>query len=519
MVLRALALLLLCAGAVFAAPRELTIFHLNDAHGYIFARPEKGETVGGFAMLAGALARGRAEAKARGSAVLFLFGGDMFQGTTVVEATHGACMVELFNRLKLDAACLGNHEFDYGPATLSARLGEAKYPILTTNIHTRLSPLEREMHDRVMLEADGIKVGIVGATTVNTPASSFPEHVRDFQFVDPAHALPPVVAKLKAEGARVLLALTHIGVGADRELARACPSLDVVVGGHSHTVLEQPVMEGRVPIVQAGEYTRYLGEVRLKLEDDGSTKLIGARLIRLVAPAVPSDPEVARAVDAYLAPVAQAMAEVVGELAVDVPQGGKGEDSPMAGLMADALREAGGADIGFANRGGVRRSMSKGPVTMGAIVEVVPFGNTLVTMDLTGKQIRALLERSVGGEWVPGPRGLTPGKRSAGMVQPAGAVVTFDSRKPEGQRVLEVRVGGRSLDEGKLYRVACTNYVASGGDGLVELTQGANRKLSALRDRDMLVKYLAKRRPLRAAPTPTMTNLATGDLTPGSPMR
>lgn len=506
--MRFLALLLFFAGALSAAPRELTIFHLNDAHGYIFARTEKNEVVGGFAMLAGALAKARAEAKARGAAVLFLFGGDMFQGTTVVEATRGACMVELFNRLKLDASCLGNHEFDYGPKNLSERLAEARYPIVATNIQTRLSPIGRLMRDRVMLDVDGIKVGLVGATTVNTPASSFPEHIRDFQFADAAVALPPVVAKLKSEGARVLLALTHIGVTADKALAQACPSLDAIIGGHSHTVLAEPVIEGKIPIVQAGEYTRYLGELRLALNDDGTTTLTSARLIRLVAPETPSDPDVAKAVDAYLAPVAKAMAVLVGSLEVDIPQGGRGEDSPMASVMASALREAGNADVGFANRGGVRRALAKGPLTMGAIVEVVPFGNTLVTMDLTGAQIRSLMERSVGGEWVPGPNGPLPGKRTAGMVQPSGLTMTFDSSKPEGQRVLELRIGDKPVANDKLYRVACTNFVADGGDKLTELTEGANRKNSPLRDRDMLVTWFSKRTPLKSLPPAPLTNVA-----------
>lgn len=521
----ALWLVLWCAiaGAATAAPRELTIFHLNDAHGYIFARVEKGETVGGFAMVAGALARGLAEAKARGSATLFLFGGDMFQGTTVVEATRGACMVEMFNRLKLDASCLGNHEFDYGPATLSARLSEARYPILATNVHTRLPPLQRVMRESVTLDVSGIKVGLVGATTVNTPGSNFPENVRDFTFLDAAQALPPVVRALKKDGARVVIALTHLGVADDKLLVRAAPELDLVVGGHSHTALEEPVFEGKTPIVQAGEYTRFLGEVRLALGDDGSTKLSSARLIRLVAPTAPSDPAVEKAVEAYLAPVARAMAEVVGELKVDLSQGMRGDDSPMAEMMADAMREAGNADIGLANRGGVRRSMFRGPVTMGALVEVVPFGNTLVTMDLSGAQVRALLERSLSGEWKSAdtrppeevkhdPRplvsGLVPGHRTVGMVQPAGLTLSFDPRRPEGSRIVDVRVAGKPLDDAKSYRVACTNYLASGGDGLSELTLGQNRKDSPLRDRDMLVRYLGKRRPLEHPLPVTMVNLA-----------
>lgn len=500
-----LAFLAAASSALAAPPRELTVLHFNDAHGYVFARTEQGKIVGGMAMLAGALERERREAQRRGAVTLTLFAGDMFQGTTVVEATQGACMVELFNRVHVDAACLGNHEFDYGPEVLGKRLAEARYPILETNVKTAL-PVGQLFHERLILERDGLKIGLVGCTTPKTPLSSFPEHVKDFTFLEPTATVPWQVSRLRAEGAQVVIALTHDGVAEDRMLAKEVPGIDLIVGGHSHTALEQPVIEGKVPIVQAGEYTRFLGEARLGIE--GGVRFRGARLIRLVEPEVPSDPLVRRAVDAYLAPVAQAMAEVVGELKVDLPQGARGDDSPMAAVVAEAIREASGAEVAFENRGGVRRTLFAGPVTMGAIVEVCPFGNTLVTMELSGREIRALLERAVGGPWERGDRGLVPGKRAVGFVQPAGLAMAFDPRLPDGHRVQDVRAGDAPLDDARTYRVACLNYLAAGGDGLVELTRGRNRKDGWQRDRDMLVAYLKKHRPLHGPPPPSLTNLA-----------
>jgi 2',3'-cyclic-nucleotide 2'-phosphodiesterase (5'-nucleotidase family) len=520
-----LALLLALASAACAAPRELVVFHFNDAHGYVASTPDGRTQVGGMALLAGALERGRREAAARGAASITLFGGDMFQGTAVVEATKGACMVDLFNRMRLDAACLGNHEFDYGPQVLAERLAAAKFPFVGTNVKTS-GPAAKHVKRTHLIARDGLKIGIAGCTTPQTPESGFPENTAGFAFAAPGDAVPPALDELKRAGATILIALTHDGVEDDRVLAGRARGLDLIVGGHSHTEIHQPVIAHGVPIVQAGEYTRWLGEVRLALSPQGRvTKLLGARLIRIVEPGVPRDAAIQKVVDSYVEPVDRAMREVVGDLAIDLPLGARGDESPIAAVVADAFREASGADIALVNKGGVRRGLERGPVTMGEVIEVVPFANTLVTMRLPGKTLRAMLEKSVSGQWVdptpefeallvknlPGRRlvsGKVPGLRTFGMLQGSGLSYAFDPRKPDGRRVVEALAGGRPLEDGRLYTVAVTNFLASGGDGFTELTTGTDVKRSTLKDREMLQRYLSRRRPLRRGPSGSLRNVS-----------
>jgi 2',3'-cyclic-nucleotide 2'-phosphodiesterase (5'-nucleotidase family) len=502
------------------------IFHFNDIHGYIAARrgPD-GVSCGGLALLASALAEGRRGALWRNARSILLFAGDMFSGTPVVEATRGECMISLFNDLRVTAACLGNHEFDYGPEVLARRLSEARFPILATNVSTSLT-IGSRLGRLALLPAGPLRIGLIGATTPQTRSVSFPAHVKDFRFDEPADVLPGAVRRLREAGAHVVVALTHDGLEHDRQLAARVAGIDLIVGGHSHTAIEEVVTVGRTAIVQAGQYGQYLGEVRLSVDPVAATgRCVFYRLHALCSPPLVPDPGVESKVVRFEEPVRRQMERVVGELAIDVPQGLRGDYSPAAGLMAAAMLAAHPSDIALMNSGGVRRGLDRGPISAGTLQELSPFGNTMVTMRLTGSSILRMLERSASGAWkvldritgadsgrrLAGRRvigAVVPGPGAAGFLVPAGMTWTFDPRLPPGSRVTGVQVGGRPLDPAAGYSVVTNNYLASGGDGHVELTSGAGVRHHGERDRDVLEAYLVRHRPLAAYPAPTVVNRA-----------
>lgn len=519
-----LALVVVACPAV-SSELELDIFHVNDVHGFISSRDTAGEqSCGGMGRLSAALSRLRLEAKDRGAATVFVSAGDMFQGTPVVDRTRGECMIRLFDRLGLDVCCLGNHEFDYGPEVLTRRLQEAHFAALAENISTSL-PIRTLFKKGFVLPVGPLRVGLIGITTPNTKVVCIRENVEKFEFLEPEGVLSAAIERLRNEGADVVVALSHCGIEQDRALADQVKGIDLIVGGHSHTVMQSVQTIGRTSIVQAGFYGRYLGEVRLAVEPGVGSRLRSYRLLPLCSPEFEPEPKVEAEVEHYLSPLFLEMDQVIGELAVDLPKGFKGDDSPAASLVAEAMREGMGVEVAVVNVGGVRRGLSKGPVTVGQLFEMLPFGNSLVTMELDGRSLRAALERSVSGQWSlysdqelrqisEGSsgrklvRGYGVGRRNVGFLQTAGLSYSFDPRLKEGARIVLALVGREPLRDERFYTVACARFLAQGGDGMREFHGGRNRRERPFKERDIVTSYFSKYRPLRSVPNVTVKNLA-----------
>ena len=474
------------ASAALARQAEinLTILHVNDTHGHIIPSPDKnidsGRPVGGAEYLAKMVERERA-ANPRGT--ILLSAGDMFQGTPVSNLFHGEPVIEIMNYLHYDAMALGNHEFDWGQDVLQSIISSASFPVVSANVFERGGRRIRGVRPYVMLKRKGIRIAVIGITTPDTYYTSKPGNLTGLTFVPPEKVLPAIIRRVRARGASIVIALSHDGLDADRELARKVRGIDIIVGGHSHTVIRDPVIESGTVIVQAGSNGVYLGVLNITF-DRGKKKILSYTRkdeLRLVSPASGAqlDPDVARIVDKYEAQVQTEFSKVIGTATADLTRDSTRE-SDMGDIVADAMREASGAQIAFQNGGGIRADIPKGPITLEAVFTALPFDDDLVSMDLTGEQIVELLEKSV---------------LSESMLQVSGIQVVYDLSKPAGEKAVSVKVGGKPVEPQTTYKVVTNDFLAAGGNQFNIFKKGRNISVGPPQ-RDAVADYIRKNSPI-----------------------
>lgn len=440
-----LALLLSLSAAPHAGAAEVRILYVNDFHG--FAEPYRPygaeEMRGGIAFLAARVAALRAEKPS-----LLLAAGDMIQGENWANLSAGESVVELMNAMRFDAMALGNHEFDFGREVLGKRIREAVFPILGANV----AGLEG-IRPYVLLEADGVKVAVIGVVTDDTPVATHPRNVAGLAFGAPAAAVEERLRELSGK-ADVFVVLAHLGHQAERALAEGIAGIDVVVGGHSHTKVETPAVIGKTVVVQAWEHGKALGILDLTVEN-GKVVRTAARLEE-IRPSGAPDNAVAGIVARHRARNDRVLDEVIGETPVDLDgEGVRKRETNLGNLVTDAMREAAGAEIAIVNGGDIRTSIGKGPVRIRNVQSVLPFGDYIVAIRLTGTQIREALEY-----------GVSAIEEGAGRFpQVSGLAFTFSPSAPPGSRLREIAVGGKPLEPGREYVVATNDFLAAGGDG------------------------------------------------------
>ena len=472
-ILTATAALALTTGMA-QAEFTLTILHTNDVHDRFepinrfdstcnAEEAAADECFGGAARLATAIAAAREAA----TNPILLDAGDQYQGSLLYTMYKGAMSAEFMPMLGYDAMAVGNHEFDDGPAALGTLLDGVDFPVLSANIDVSGEPvLADRIEKSTVLEAGGERIGIVSVLAEDTPETSSPgPNVVFSPIVDAAQA---EIDRLTEEGVNKIVVLSHVGLNADKRMAEALTGVDVIVGGHSHTLLGDmedaadayPVMVGDVPVVQAYAYGKYLGELVVTFDDAGEVLSAEGAPILLDA-SVAEDEAVAARVAELAAPLEALRAEVVAETSAPI-EGSRevcrAQECEMGTLIADAMLDRvkdQGVEIAIQNGGGIRASIDAGPITMGEVLTVLPFQNTLATFSAPGADIVAALENGV--SQIADGAGRFP--------QVAGMTYAFDADAEPGARVSDVMVGGAPIDPEKVYGVVTNNYVRNGGDG------------------------------------------------------
>jgi 5'-nucleotidase len=480
---------------------HLVVVHTNDVHGNLLPRTpalamvEADGPVGGFAALASFVRAERAAAQAAGAHVLLLDGGDVWRGTPEGDLTKGDLVVEAFSRLHYDAVAVGNHEFDFGVDN-AARLARASgFPWISANVTEKATGARPAwLRASVVLEVDGVRVGIVGMTPPDTPKLVMGGDRLPLAFGDEVEAAKAEAKALEGR-ADVVVFLTHLGPERDRRILDALPSVPLVVGGHSHTRLAKPIPsgpDGRAWVVQAGTACVVVGRVRMTVHrETHEVVLEEAGLTPLIVAKVGSDAETAKFLDERLGsdPVLKALGETVATLASDLPREGASPEasSPAGNAFADAMRAAAGtldgqaADVALANRGGIRVRLPKGPVTGRDLHLLMPFENTLVLVTLKGAELRAVIEASLRPSTRISPlevSGLAARWKRTG--EGAASKVTFTS----------FEVGGKPLDEARTYRVIVNSFLAQGGDGYGGLANRPGARDLGILVRDALRRFL-----------------------------
>ncbi|KQT43205.1 multifunctional 2',3'-cyclic-nucleotide 2'-phosphodiesterase/5'-nucleotidase/3'-nucleotidase [Aureimonas sp. Leaf454] len=467
------------------AEDRLTILHTNDVHSRLEPINKSDSTCGpkdieakacfgGTARLATAIAAARDSAPNS----LLLDAGDQFQGSLFYTHYLGREVAELMERLGYEAMAVGNHEFDNGVPVLEAFARELDLPLLMANADLSREPgLAAEVAPTTVIEKGGHRYGVIGLTPRDNGVLT--QAGRTIGFEDPVEPVRRSVAALQATGIDRIILLSHSGYAEDQRIAAAVEGVDVIVGGHSHTLLSNTV-EGAagpyptlvtapdghaVPIVQAGSYGKYLGRLDLVFDEAGRVLEAAGEPLLLDA-AVAQDEGVTARIAELAKPLEALKSKVVAETAAAIDgqrETCRSGECAMGDLVADAMlsrvRDQ-GVQIAIANGGGLRASIDAGPVTMGEVLTVLPFQNTLSTFELTGAEVIAALENGVSQVEELGGR----------FPQVAGIEVDWSpSGTPGKDRIRAVRlvVNGKAspLDPAATYLVVSNNFLRGGGDG------------------------------------------------------
>ncbi|MQL50951.1 hypothetical protein GFC01_01420 [Desulfofundulus thermobenzoicus] len=492
---------------------HLTILHTNDTHAHLDDIARRATVI--------------QQERAKAANSLLLDAGDVFSGTLYFTRYQGLADLDLMNMLGYQAMALGNHEFDKGPATLAEFVRQAHFPLLNANFDFHADPyLSGYAHTQtgdasvgqsvyggiwpaVIEQVGQEKVGIFGLTTEDTAEISSPG--KDIQINDAFAAARNEVAALEAQGVNKIIALTHLGWDRDRQLAREVEGIDVIVGGHSHTlpapsdyptVVTDDLYHTPTLVVQAGEYGSYLGKLNVSFDANGLPVAWSGDEIKVNAKDAsgnyiyPEDPQVKAKLDEYAGSLEEYRKTVVGHTTVDLvggnPAARTGETN-LGDLIADSMLERArpaGATLAIQNGGGIRTSIPAGDITLGQVLEVMPFGNTLTVLELTGQQVVDALEN-----------GVSQVEQKAGRFpQVAGMKFTWDPQKPAGQRIVKVEVktanGYQPIDRNARYLVATNNFMAGGGDGYTVFTQASKVIPMGDVDYEVFKDYLQKHSPV-----------------------
>ncbi|MBA2524396.1 MAG: 5'-nucleotidase C-terminal domain-containing protein [Pyrinomonadaceae bacterium] len=430
---------------------RITLLQLNDV--YQFAPVDRG-TRGGLARVMTL----RKQIQKESPHTLFLFAGDTISPSVESITYKGAQMIESWNTAGLDYATFGNHEFDFGPEVLRERMKESRFPWLAANvIDKKTGKLFGGAESFVIREFGGVKIGIFGLVLPETRTTSRPGP--DVDFLNPCETAKKVVSDIHAGGAKVVVALTHLSMREDKEVAR-CSDVDVIIGGHEHTLLESAA--GGAPIFKMTADARELGRIDLNIsKTSGELESIDWKVIPVTGE-TKEDQEFAAIYRKYEG-LLKELSQTVGRsrVALDARSAeNRTRETNVGNLVAESFRRATGADVALVNGGSIRADtiISPGALTKRDLLSILPFKNKVVKLELSSATLRAALEHGVSRSAEDGEPGRFP--------QVAGLRFTFDASRPPGSRVVDVTVDGQLLADNRKYTLATTNFLAvDGGDG------------------------------------------------------
>lgn len=354
------------------------------------------------------------------------------------------------NAIGFHAMVVGNHEFDFGQDVLKERIREAKFPVLGANV----LGLPAFIKPYVLQEINGLKVAIIGVVTEDTPTSTHRDNVSGLNFLPVSDTVDKYVKEVR-DKVDIVIVLTHIGYNADMLLANNVKGIDVIVGGHSHTKTDKHLLVGNTIIVQSWEHGLALGVLDLKIRDGKIVEADG-RLEEIKPASMSKKDDVALIVEKYSAQMNTLMKQAIGEALIDLD--GKNvriKETNLGNFFADMMRNESGAEAAIINGGGLRTSIKKGTITVNDVYSVLPFNNYIVSIKLSGKQIRETLEYGVSA--VELKEGRFP--------QVSGISFTYAPTGKSGSRVDSIRVNNEPLEPDKIYVVATNDFLAAGGDG------------------------------------------------------
>lgn len=542
-----------CAGGI-----QMTILHMNDSHSYIesvtTAPDIDGEKVliptGGLARLTTKIDTVRQQEEN----VVFLHAGDAVQGTLYFTKYKGVPEFEWLNRMKCDAMVTGNHEFDKGSEVLANLVDIAAFPILAGNVDASKDPLLNDKFESyTILEIGQEKIGVIGITSPDTPETSNPD--KRIEFEDFIPATDRLVKTLCSEGIDKIIVLSHIGYENDIELAQAVDNIDIIIGGHTHTLLGQadnliPGVDGPYPtivtgpsnkpvyVVQAWAHARALGQLDVVFDRKGyivsvdghaailagdtfyrkddkgmyavvdeewHNKIVHAIKKSVMFEIVAEDPDVLDWIVPYRDGIDDLKAQVVGYCTEDILNvripGARNaitgeilyQGSELAPLIADSMlwktRQIGlNADFAIQNAGGVRTGLPAGEITIGMVYELLPFENTVCVLEITGDQLKNLMESLM--------ERIRNRDNDGAFPYTSDLKYTADMSRPKGDRIVSMTLANGNGDwvpvnPDTVYRMTTNSYLAAGRDGYTLLLDCTTYRYdTGFQDAEVFMEYI-----------------------------
>ena len=433
---------------------EIPIVTFNDFHGSL---AESKSDVGA-AKLVGEIKR----VKEENPNTVVVTGGDIYQGSAMSNLLKGEPVTAMLKEMGLEFSAVGNHEFDWGYEHIPDWAKAGEFDFLASNIYEKETgePVEWAKPYGVV-EREGKKVGFIGLATPETAYKTKPDNVAHLEFKDPVEATKTWVNYLEnEEKVDAVVVLSHLGSEQNRETGEITgeivevaevPGVDAIISAHSHQKVEGKV--NGVPVIQAYKNGRNLGYVNLKFDDKNelvvTTKLDDISKRKDTLPVDKNMEDILAKFEADLAPI---MNEKVADLSVDLPHDRDTGVSPMGATVAETMRRIVDADIAITNGGGVRAPLMAGTITVGDMYTILPFDNTLVTMEMKGSDIIKVLEH-----------GIEPD--NFGWGQHAGIKLWYTPGAERGEKITSVRLAdGTKLENDKYYTVVTNDFMAVGGD-------------------------------------------------------
>jgi 5'-nucleotidase / UDP-sugar diphosphatase len=497
---------------------QMTILHTNDLHAHDDVFSEHQKSVGGFARISTLIKKMRAESPN----TVVVDAGDIFQGTPLYSLYHGEMEVHELNEMGYQIYTIGNHEFDDGPENLATQLSAANFDIISANMDcSGYEPLAKLVKPSVVKIIGGEKVGFVGAVTPDLESVSITTapvklKAHGAEWMEPIRA---EVNRLKAEGINKIIIVSHSGLDHEKEMAQSIAGVDAIVGGHTHTRLEHPVIvehpdEGPTIIVQTGCYGRALGKLDLAFDKDGKIMLPETKYkLNDIDSSIAEDPQIQAYIDSKVAPVLTMRRDVLSHARASFEKDWLSTpwDSPLGDLITDALYEDAkkeGAQITFENRGGMRARIEKGAVSEETVQEMLPFDNFLTVATVDGATLHKVLEHSVSSS--------LGGK----FFDVHGLKIAYDRSLPVGQRIVFALAQGKDgewqpIKDDEHYRIAVNSYSFSGGEKY-DFSKATDTIESKKKMSDVLRDYLRTHKEIVPEPpsriVPVSTKLVLGVL-------
>lgn len=482
------------AFAAFAQTKKLNILYTNDLHSHVEPHivpwVSDKRPVGGFANIATLVKR----EKASNNHTVYFDAGDFFTGPYISSLTKGEAIIDIMNYLGLDAAAVGNHEFDHGWENAQTQFKKAKFPILNCNIFLKGTDKLFWNDPYRILKVNGIRIGVIGMhgrfAFYDTTSA---EMITGVEARQEEPILRKIIADLTPKTDLIVL-LTHEGIPGrqsttgstdvarnlqrDIDLAKSVPGIDVIVTGHAHQGTPTALESNGTIIVSTDAYTIELGKLEL-VYDQKKDKIVSYKnnFGYLFDDEVPDDPATVAAIAKWKSKLKTITDEVVTETPVALTRS-YGEESLAGDMVADAMAAAHPEfDFAITNSGGLRQDIDKGKITVGGLISMFPFPNTIVQLEMKGRDIRALFEHGAG---------LTNG-----ILQVSKSVaMTYDEKKPVGSRVVAVTIKGEPLDDEKIYKLLTSNFLADGGDGFQAFSRRLSYKNTSVEMLQAMIKYL-----------------------------